>query len=202
MSGFRPEYVQAAIQNEANRVALAGASTRNDTLNRAAFNLASLGVPGSEIIHSLRTAALHCGLKNGEIYSTINSGMRAGRQHPRSSSVNGFRGPDGNTTPSRAAGISQCRVDGGSLPSCDAPDKFKVGSGDGPPRLDGELRRHVYRHAGRPLRVKIKFERDGETRFQNWYGVTRDGVAGWQAQKPARYVPVPMLGASIHLIRN
>jgi hypothetical protein len=89
MNGFDPEYIRAAIQNEATRVALAAASTRNDTLNKAAFNLASLGVPGSEIIHSLRTAALQCGLKNGEIYSTINSGMRAGRQHPRSTPANG-----------------------------------------------------------------------------------------------------------------
>ena len=45
------------------------------------------------------------------------------------------------------------------------------------------------------MRVKIKLERYGETGFQNWYAVTRDGVAGWQAQKPAQYVSVPYVGS-------
>ena len=106
MNGFRPEYIRAAIQNEANKVALAAASTRNDTLNRAAFNLASLGVSASDIIHSLRPAALQSGLKNGEIYSTINSGMRAGKQHPRSAPTNGHAWPGSNVTPIRAVEAS------------------------------------------------------------------------------------------------
>ena len=199
MNGFRPEYLQAAIRNEANRVAVAAVTSRNETLNKAAFNLASLGVPGTEIIHSLRQAALQCGLKNGEIYSTINSGMRAGRQHPRSAPANGYsRGA--NVTPIRTfkalpASMGEGDPDASSFPVCDAPDKFKLGSDSGPSKLDGELRRHVYWHAGRPVRVKIKFERDGETRFQNWYAVTYDGVAGWQAQKPAQYVSVPYVGS-------
>src|SRR5262249_27489467 len=46
-----------------------------------------------------------------------------------------------------------------------------------------------------PVRVKVKLERDGETRFQNWYAVARDGAIGWQAQKPAQYVPVPYIGS-------
>jgi putative DNA primase/helicase len=196
---FRPEYIQAAIQNEADRVASAAPSTRNDTLNEAAFNLASLGVPGREIIHSLQRAALRCGLKNGEIYSTINSGMRAGKQHPRSAPANGYTGPRSNVTPIRAVepspvGTMERCSDASSLPSCDAPDKFKVAGDDGPSTLGGELRRHVYRRAGRPVRVKIKLERNGETRFQNWYAVTRDGVSGWQAQKPAEYFAVPYVG--------
>ena len=198
MNGFRPEYIRAAIQNEANRVALAAASTRNDTLNRAAFNLASLGVSASDIIHSLRPAALQSGLKNGEIYSTINSGMRAGKQHPRSAPTNGHAWPGSNVTPIRAVEASpmvESRPDANSLPSCDAPEKFNVAGNDGPAMLEGELRRHVYRRAGgRPVRVKIKLQRDGETRFQNWYAVTCGGVAGWQAQKPAQYVSVPYVG--------
>jgi hypothetical protein len=80
------------------------------------------------------------------------------------------------------------------MPSCDAPDKFEVAGDDGPSVLDGELRRHVYRRAGRPMRVKIKLQRDGETRFQNWYRVMLDGVPGWQAQKPAEYIAVPYVG--------
>src|SRR5262249_35828818 len=91
MNGIHPEYFQAAIRSEADRVARAAPSTRNDALNRAAFNLASLGIPGSEIIHALRSAALGCGLKKGEIYSTINSGMRAGKQHPWPATSSGHR---------------------------------------------------------------------------------------------------------------
>ena len=45
------------------------------------------------------------------------------------------------------------------------------------------------------MRVKIKLERDGETRFQNWYAVTHDGVGGWQAQKPAEYIAVPYVAS-------
>jgi hypothetical protein len=154
MNQFSP-YIDAAIQNEGDRVAAAAPSTRNDTLNRAAFNLASLGIPGREIIQALHSAALRCGLKNGEIYSTINSGMRAGKQHPRSPASNGFTRPSGK----------------------------------------GAVRRHVYQRAGRPVRLKIKLKRDGEIGFQNWYAVMHDGVSGWQAQKPAKYVAVPYIGS-------
>ncbi len=200
MNGFRPEYIQSAIQNEADRAAIAAPSNRNDTLNRAAFSLATLGVSGSEIIHSLRPAALQCGLKNGEIYSTINSGMRAGRQHLRSAPASGGLRLRSNARPVRSveassAGTIGRRADVGSLPNCDAPDKFTFAGDSGPPKLDGELRRHVYRTSDQPVRVKIKLERTSETRFQNWYHVVLDGVSGWQAQKPAEYIAVPYVGS-------
>jgi hypothetical protein len=91
--------------------------------------------------------------------------------------------------------VERRRHDASSFPSCDAPHKFKVAGDKGPSKLDGELRRHIYPRAGLPVRVKIKLERYGETGFQNWYAVTRDGVAGWQAQKPAQYVSVPYVGS-------
>src|SRR5262245_52156389 len=100
MSDFHAGYIGAAIRNEVNNVAIAAPSTRNYTLNRAAFNLATLGLAGSEIIHSLRPAALQSGLQNREIYSTINSGMRAGRQHPRPAPTGGCERAGSNVTPS------------------------------------------------------------------------------------------------------
>ena len=194
MSGFSLQYMHAAIQNEAESVAAAAPSTRNATLNKAAFNLASLGVPGSEIINALRPAALRCGLKKNEIYSTINSGMKAGKQHPRPVSTNAHV-QRGNVLAIRAAQPTPAVEDrvgpANPLPTCDSPDKFKEGADDGPALLDGELRRHVYRRATLPVRVKIKLQRDGETRFQNWYAVSRHGISGWQAQKPADYIAVP-----------
>src|SRR5262249_22241592 len=70
---------------------------------------------------------------------------------------------------------------------------FKVVGDSGPSKLDREVRRHIYGRAGRPVRVKIKLERDGDSRFQNWYAVTHDGVSGWQAQKPAEYIAAPYI---------
>src|SRR5262249_15494892 len=133
---------------------------------------------------------------NGEIYPTINSGMRAGRRHPRSAFGNGYERPQSKTSVhavEASAGMLPRRVDPNSLPSCDAPDKFKVVGDSGPSKLDGEVRRHIYGRAGRPVRVKIKLERDGDSRFQNWYAVTHDGVSGWQAQKPAEYIAAPYI---------
>ena len=127
--------------------------------------------------------------------------MRAGKQHPRpapANSANAYTQHSNNVSPNRAikrSSVVEDRADpsenltANSLPTCDAPDKFKVGKELS--LLDGELRRHVYRRCGRPLRIKIKLERDGEKRFQNWYAVIRDGVPGWQAQKPGEYVAVP-----------
>jgi hypothetical protein len=196
----RREYIEAAIAGEIASVAGAQPSCRNDMLNRAAFNLGSLGIPGSEIIGALRPAALQCGLKNGEIYATINSGMRAGRANPRPVP------DDGGNSYSRPASVVErvapapaikqlAVVEPGALPLCDAPDKFTGGDDDGPPKRMGELRRHVYRRGGRGVRVKVKIQdRDDTTRYEQWYGVAKkNGVTGWQAQKPAGFVSAPYL---------
>jgi hypothetical protein len=86
-------------------------------------------------------------------------------------------------------------VDAGQIPRCDAPHKFV--SGDQLPARFGEIRRHVYRRAGEPVRVKIKIQnRDGSTRFENWYAVTKEnGATGWQPKKPAGYVAVPYVSS-------
>jgi putative DNA primase/helicase len=204
-NGFRPEYVEAAIAGEVARVALAAPSSRNDTLNRAAFNLASLGLAGSDIIGALRPAAEQAGLRRSEIYSTINSGMKAGRQQPRPAptSCGRYAGPV-RVTPRPVPMAPAISVEGAEstpaapLPRCDAPNKFADGD-DGPPARHGELRRHVYRRGGVPVRVKIKTQRDDGASYQNWYAVAKsNGVIGWQAQKPAGYVAVPYVGAGLN----
>src|SRR5262249_46297088 len=99
-NGFRPQYVEAAIAGEVARVAAAARSSRNDTLNRAAFNLASLGLAGRDIIGALRPAAEQAGLRRSEIYLTINSGMKAGRQQPRPVAIEApAGGGDGEQSP-------------------------------------------------------------------------------------------------------
>ena len=58
-----PRNIFCKIRSEVERVAAATSSTRNDSLNKAAFNLGRLVIPGSEIINSLRPAALQAELR-------------------------------------------------------------------------------------------------------------------------------------------
>lgn len=76
-----------AIQLEADLVRRAPVGQRNDTLNRAAFQLGTLaesgGVNLSTVVASLVEAALASGLTDREIRGTIKSGLRAGLSKPR-----------------------------------------------------------------------------------------------------------------------
>jgi putative DNA primase/helicase len=84
-------YARAALERECEAVASAAKGTRNNTLNRAAFNLFQL-VAGGEldadnVTTRLTAAATECGLvdDDGEesVASTIASGAKAGRRGPR-----------------------------------------------------------------------------------------------------------------------
>ncbi|HLL67506.1 MAG TPA: bifunctional DNA primase/polymerase [Micromonosporaceae bacterium] len=86
-------YASAALAAETQRVRAARPPTagspgnRNDTLNRAAFNLGQL--VGAGLLHEatawgqLTNAALDAGLAPAEIRRTIASGLTAGQRHPR-----------------------------------------------------------------------------------------------------------------------
>jgi len=80
-------YAEAALDEECRAVANAAEGTRNDRLNTAAFALGTLVAAGalSEATarDELRRAALHAGLDARETALTIESGMAAGKQHPR-----------------------------------------------------------------------------------------------------------------------
>jgi hypothetical protein len=80
-------YAAKALQAECALVAGAANGTRNDTLNRAAFNLAQLVAAGhlfeDDLRQVLATAALATGLDAREIQATIDSGFKAGALQPR-----------------------------------------------------------------------------------------------------------------------
>lgn len=80
-------YAQAALDDEAATVASAPEGTRNDTLNRAAFNLSRFVTAGelaaNTIEERLQAAAAACGLPPDEALRTIRSGLAGTTQHPR-----------------------------------------------------------------------------------------------------------------------
>jgi len=80
-------YAMAALRQETCLVAIARPGTRNDTLNRAAFNLGQLVaaglLPPLAVTIALASAAEHAGLPAEEARRTIRSGMTAGSRRPR-----------------------------------------------------------------------------------------------------------------------
>lgn len=80
-------YATTALEQETDRVLSAQPGTRNDCLNRAAYNLGKLAGGGvleeSDVVAALTAAALQIGLGHAETARTIGSGLRAGRARPR-----------------------------------------------------------------------------------------------------------------------
>ena len=80
-------YVRTALEREVARVESARVGTRNDTLNRAAYNLGTL--VGARLLDQaqaeaeLTRAARAAGLDERETASTLRSGMTAGISRPR-----------------------------------------------------------------------------------------------------------------------
>lgn len=80
-------YGEVALQREAEAVAHAPAGRRNDTLNRAIFNLAQLiaanHLEGDRVHATLTNAAGLAGLAETETQATLRSGYAAGIKQPR-----------------------------------------------------------------------------------------------------------------------
>lgn len=80
-------YAMAALREETRLIENAPRGTRNDTLNRAAFNLGQLAAAGMllplGVVTALEDAAQRAGLPVGEARRTIASGMSAGTRKPR-----------------------------------------------------------------------------------------------------------------------
>lgn len=85
-------YALTALARETAQVEGAAVGTRNDTLNRAAYNLGTLVGSGmldqAEVEAELTRAALAAGLDARETASTLRSGLTAGIARPRQ--VSGF----------------------------------------------------------------------------------------------------------------
>ncbi|MFI1175671.1 MULTISPECIES: bifunctional DNA primase/polymerase [Streptomyces] len=85
--GMGGGYVAAAVEAELRAVAEAQPGTRNDALNRAAFNLGTLCGAGrldrAQVADVLADAAQHAGLPSREAEAAIRSGLAAGERHPR-----------------------------------------------------------------------------------------------------------------------
>jgi hypothetical protein len=77
-------------------------------------------------------------------------------------------------------------------PNADNKPRFIPAGEDGPRVRDDEKRRHVFRQAGVPVRIKIM--RKGDTTPFNIYRVTTaEGVTGWQYAMPEGYQSVPYI---------
>lgn len=77
-------YMGAALVGETRRVAMAPQGARNDTLNKAAFSLATIPDLHESVIEgALLSAAIAAGLPESEASATIDSGITAGRKNPR-----------------------------------------------------------------------------------------------------------------------
>ena len=80
-------YAASALHRELTRVTSAAVGSRNDTLNRAAFNLGQLTATGlldyELVAAELERVATGIGLGPAETRRTIASGLAAGLQHPR-----------------------------------------------------------------------------------------------------------------------
>ena len=78
---------KAALSSEIKFVTHAPPGTRNDSLNRAAFNLSQLvaseEIEEKDVRDALMDAAHGVGLSPGEALATIDSGFRAGLERPR-----------------------------------------------------------------------------------------------------------------------
>jgi len=96
--GGNRAYAEAALEDEAAKVAQAPEGQRNAALNVAAHSLGQLVGAGEldqgEVEAELTRAAVHAGLGAVETQHTIKSGLHAGMQKPREVPASGHHGVD------------------------------------------------------------------------------------------------------------
>ena len=202
-------YAQAALEAECAKLA-GTARGRNDATNRSAFSLGQIVGAGaldrSEVEQRLYEACQVNGhvAKHGPAgtRATIASGLKEGqpRSIPETSWANGASRPKPQPAPARPQEPDRPapKLHDVPIPNWTEPDGngklllFAHGL-DEPKPMNGEVRRHRYVRDGAAARIKIK-KADGA--WVDIYRVLRtaDEVMGWQAKKPAGFLPMPYLG--------
>lgn len=191
-------YIQAAIEGESASVAAAQSSTRNHTLNRAAFKLGTIPNMATETaINALLIASRANGYlkEHGEMATrkVIDSGLRNGQANLRPSIQH-----EGITQIARQTASATSAIPG-KRPNLTKPDangkpSFRRWGAEGPPPRAGQKRRHIYTKDSDPVRIKVMLQEGGAV---NWYRVQDSaGNMGWQARKPMGYVEVPYTGGT------
>jgi len=100
----------------------------------------------------------------------------------------------GRAPPHAAAWPAEARRAPDRFPDWTKPDendqpRFVEAGDSGPRRQKLEVRRHVYRQGGTPVRIKIV--RDGKAPLNVYRVVSEAGKAGWQPMRPAGFRAVP-----------
>ena len=182
-----------------------GRGLRNAAINRGAFKIGGLVGAGALSESTAREGLLSAARTNGYVadhgerssLDVIEHGLKAGIASPRE--INGkTHTPRPNSQHAEIISSSST----GSLPPRTTPNKygkpkFCRWEDDGPPQRDDELRRHVYRREGMPVRIKIKSSQGDGGSFVNWYRVRDGSTVGWQPKQPSGYQPAPYVSAAI-----
>ena len=196
-------YAEAALADEISVIGSTpkGRGLRNAAINRGAFKIGGLVGAGALSESTAREGLLSAARTNGYVadhgerssLDVIEHGLKAGIASPRE--INGKAHKN-----SQHAKITSSSSTS-SLPPRTSPNKYGKPKfcrwvDDGPPRRDDELRRHVYRREGRPVRIKIKSQGDGGS-FVSWYRVRDGSTVGWQPKQPSGYQAAPYVSAAI-----
>ena len=101
----------------------------------------------------------------------------------------------GRAPPHAAAWPAEARRAPDRFPDWTKPDendqpRFVEAGDSGPRRQKLEVRRHVYRQGGTPVRIKI-VRGDGKAPLNVYRAVSEAGKTGWQPMRPAGFRAVP-----------
>jgi hypothetical protein len=144
-----------------------------------------------EILYFVEPVADTIGLRGRELYATVKSGVKAGSSRLRQ--IPSFdRRACPTTSPSMPRSAHQSPKVPVEAKQHDVSHLVFIAGDDGPAVSADEVRRHVYRHNGLAVRIKVK---RASGRYVNWYRVTRDGLVGWQPAKPETYEACPYVGS-------
>ena len=200
-------YAEAALADEINIIGSTpkGRGLRNAAINRGAFKIGGLVGAGALSEFAAREGLLSAACTNGYLVDhgerstldVIENGLKAGIASPRK-----IYGKTQTPRPHLQHAEITSSSSAGSLPARTSPNKygrpkFCRWEDAGPPQREGELRRHVYRREGMPVRIKIKSSQGDGGSFVNWYRVRDGSTVGWQPKQPSGYQPAPYVSAAI-----